>query len=946
MGGISAGTGLFSGIDSRSLIDQLLAIDARPKAIAQKRIIQLQQQQAAFLGLNTAILSFRTAAGNFASQKVFESNKAVSSNRDVLTAVAGTRATPGSYQFTVNRLVSTQQVLSHGFTDSDASGIGATRFTFETGGGSLVTETNLSDLNGGAGVSRGKLTISVSGGSSATVDLSTAITIDDVLEQINAAGVGVTARASGDGLVLAHDTGSEFTVANVAGYTTAQSLGIAGVSASGTLTGSRIRTLSEGMALSVLNDGAGVNIRDGAADLRITDRVGNVINVDLGEIQTTVEGETTITQSRATTLRDVVNIINARAQEANSELRASIDTVNNRLVINDDAASPTGNLIIQSGTSGRTTAEDLGIVTAAEGVDSSTLNGRRLLSGINSALVGNLGGGQGITADELTVTDRAGNSATITLSAAALGGSVADIIRDINQQLASEGVLVSTSLNRAGNGLAITDNSGGSSTLSLSGSAATALGISATNNAGGHVEGSNLQLRWVGRATKLSTLNAGKGIGTGEFRITNSAGQTRVFTVNSNQKTVDDLIQFINAQNLSDVTARINANGDGIELVDTSGGAGKLTVADTSGSVARNLNLVGEFSVADGVAVADGSYERVVEFNATDTLQQVADKIRSANVGVAPTIINDGNGASPFRLSFTALNSGRVGRVGIDTGGLDLGLRTLAAGDDSLVFFGSSDPARAVALTGSSNVLDNVVQGVTIDLNSTSTTPVELVISRDSEKIEKAIDDFVKAFNDIMDAISTQSRYNQETNTRGPLLGDSTTNNIRNTLLRTVQGPAQSVSGEYQRLFQVGIRIGSGTKLEFDRDRFREAFERDPQNVRDLFGARDLLPREPVQVAPGITVAATEDTYSRLGVAEQLKLLGDNLTNRFDGVLTRRGQTIDQQLTLQRTRISNVDTKLGVKRQKLERQFLSMEQAIASLQTQQRSLGQIQSFGG
>jgi len=99
-------------------------------------------------------------------------------------------------------------------------------------------------------------------------------------------------------------------------------------------------------------------------------------------------------------------------------------------------------------------------------------------------------------------------------------------------------------------------------------------------------------------------------------------------------------------------------------------------------------------------------------------------------------------------------------------------------------------------------------------------------------------------------------------------------------------------------------------------------------------------------VAPGVTVAATEDTFSRLGVAEQLRELADNMTNRFDGVLTRRGQTIDQQLTLQRTRISNVDTKLEVKRQKLERQFLSMEQAIANLQTQQRSLGQIQSFGG
>jgi flagellar capping protein FliD len=60
MSGITTGTGVFSGIDSRSLIDQLLAVEARPRALAQQRVAQLQQQQTAYLDINTRLLNIKT----------------------------------------------------------------------------------------------------------------------------------------------------------------------------------------------------------------------------------------------------------------------------------------------------------------------------------------------------------------------------------------------------------------------------------------------------------------------------------------------------------------------------------------------------------------------------------------------------------------------------------------------------------------------------------------------------------------------------------------------------------------------------------------------------------------------------------------------------------------------------------------------------------------------
>ena len=109
MGSITSSVGLISGIDSGALIQQLLQIEARPKQLAQRRILQLQQKQAAFLSINSSLLALGTAAGKFRLDNIFQATSASSSNEDVLSATSSSRASEGTYRFQVDRLVSTQR---------------------------------------------------------------------------------------------------------------------------------------------------------------------------------------------------------------------------------------------------------------------------------------------------------------------------------------------------------------------------------------------------------------------------------------------------------------------------------------------------------------------------------------------------------------------------------------------------------------------------------------------------------------------------------------------------------------------------------------------------------------------------------------------------------------------------------------------------------------------
>ena len=139
-----------------------------------------------------------------------------------------------------------------------------------------------------------------------------------------------------------------------------------------------------------------------------------------------------------------------------------------------------------------------------------------------------------------------------------------------------------------------------------------------------------------------------------------------------NEIRLQDVIAEINSKGIG-VTASINTTGDGLLLTDAAGGTQKLKVDNVEGTTASDLNIKGTATAT----TIDGSFEKTITVNATDTLQTLQTKINDLNWGVTASIINDGSSIAPYRLSLNAKNSGRDGRVVFDAGATTLDTRTL-----------------------------------------------------------------------------------------------------------------------------------------------------------------------------------------------------------------------------------------------------------------------------
>ncbi len=895
MGRISTGIGLVSGINSKDIIDQLMALEARPKNQLQARIDGVNQQKLAYTDLSTRLASLRLSGQALKKPSFFQNASTTSSNEDVLTGSATSGAAVGAFQFQVARLVTSQQTVSRGFVDFDSEKLGAGTITLELGGGELTQPNLLSQLAGGTGVRRGQFKITDRSGASAIIDTTAAISLDDVIRKINTSlNISVKASIDGDKLVLSDLTGktlNDLKVEDIGDGHAAEDLGIIGTSGgTNMLEGTDINYLGRLTALSLVNDGRGVRRATSGNDFSVSLSDGTSFEISVASLKT---------------VGDVIDAINTAGA---SKVRAEVVPGANGIRMTD--LSGGGGSFTVTALSDSEAAADLGIETS--GI-SGVIDGKPLLAGLGTVLVASLNGGRGFELGTISIKSRAAGSATnIDLSGAI---SVQDILDAINDAA----VGVKASLSASGNGIQIVDTSAGTGDLAIAdvtGTTAADFGIAGTFDINmPKVRGGNLQRQWVSENSLLSELNGGNGVSKTKFKITNSLGTSATVDLSQGNETrLSDVIAEINSRGIN-VNASINSKGDGLLLTDSAGGALKLTVEEDGGTTAADLGILGEATTT----TIDGSFEKTIEVTATDTLATVEKKINDLNFGVIASVINDGSGMSPFRLSLTAKNSGRAGRVVFDAGATNLDTRNLVEAQDAAVFLGAAGSEQPLLITASKNQLGGIVKGVNIELHGVNDKPVTLNVSRNIDNVVSEVKKFADGFNEMTEKIKELTKFDTATNTRGLLLGDATAQSVQSELY-AILTTVNPTSGRFRILADVGIKLGDGAKIEFDEEKFRDAYGKDSDAVQRLFTSIDT------------------------GIGFIIEKRVTKLVDPVNGVLTRENKVLDQRTTQFQDRIKNLDKLLETKRLRLEKQFSQLESVLANLQAQQQAIGQIQTI--
>ena len=275
----------------------------------------------------------------------------------------------------------------------------------------------------------------------------------------------------------------------------------------------------------------------------------------------------------------------------------------------------------------------------------------------------------------------------------------------------------------------------------------------------------------------------------------------------------------------------------------------------------------------------------------------------------------------------------------MDPGAPASGLRPLNAvstAQDAIVSM------EGIEMTRPSNVINDIIPGVTITARGVSDRPVRLNVQPDRELIKDAIISLVGNYNRLMAEINvltrndptiideltylTRDEADDMRERLGAFSGDSSLNHLRNAMLRIVTSPHPTDAGrELALLAQLGISTNARGTPGFDPSRLRgyleinesmldAALENNIHYIRQLFGSD-----------------TTGDFIIDSGVAFHLEALARPFVE-MGGIISSRTGTIDARIRGDTQRIANMDRQLEQRERDLRIQYSRMESAFQQME--------------
>ena len=118
------------------------------------------------------------------------------------------------------------------------------------------------------------------------------------------------------------------------------------------------------------------------------------------------------------------------------------------------------------------------------------------------------------------------------------------------------------------------------------------------------------------------------------------------------------------------------------------------------------------------------------------------------------------------------------------------GLSRLVAGATTEYGANARAKVNGIDVTSSSNVFANTVAGVTFTAVKETTAPITVTVAKDSSAVKANLENFVKAYNAVNQALNQITAYDKDTQTAGLLQGDTTAVALQNTLRMAIQSVA------------------------------------------------------------------------------------------------------------------------------------------------------------
>jgi flagellar hook-associated protein 2 len=319
-----------------------------------------------------------------------------------------------------------------------------------------------------------------------------------------------------------------------------------------------------------------------------------------------------------------------------------------------------------------------------------------------------------------------------------------------------------------------------------------------------------------------------------------------------------------------------------------------------SGTITLSLSVGSTTTSISSITVADASLKGTVT------------AINAANLGVTAEIVDTGSTTNRYRIQL-------IGETGSEKA-------FSLTSSDSAISFSSVQSASDAQLNvngidfiRSSNVIDDVLTGVSLTLNTATDGTANLNISQDNNEARANIVDFVSIYNEA------QRQLKELTNSSigGELAGDSIFRSLTSTLRTTILGTSSSAGTNIANLSDMGISVSRSGELEVNDTKLDNALSNNYSDVIQMFSAN----------TDDQSVASTDGA----GLAGDINRIITNVTSA-DAYLVTQQQVLADANAERQVELTDLEERMERVEERYNRQFLAMQQIIDQMNSTRESM--------
>lgn len=406
----------------------------------------------------------------------------------------------------------------------------------------------------------------------------------------------------------------------------------------------------------------------------------------------------------------------------------------------------------------------------------------------------------------------------------------------------------------------------------------------------------------------------------------------------------------------------VDLSAEGFATVTSSGGTAVgsyslevLSLAETSRWSTEGVSDPNAALSLDEVAFTLGGTGYDVDLTGVSSLNDLSDAINSQFSDVASaTVINTGTTSNPsYKMVLESKSSGSAG----DISNFSMVSTTFAIDIEGEISNGTDAQIllNGLSITRSDNDFSDVVDGLSITTTAETTAPITFTVGVDTDGVTAVMQEFVDAYNEVINFINEQNEYSEEGGAGGALFGDSSLSSVSSALTGALfNNSVVDSSSSFGSLGLLGIDLNTDGTLSIDSSKFSEKLTEDPELFADFFVDTDGFDND--DAAKG-TAAYYQDTSADTGlmsvIDKALEQLLDNQSILIDsgdgpesftvkGLFNLRKETLENQISDLDDRIADAEDSLAIYEENLILQFSALEQTLGGLNAQQQFLAGFQ----